>query len=467
MESTPELIAVPETAPAQARQTRQQFASPEDYLSYELGQAVRELPPFYTRLVAATISALVFGTIGWAYFSKVDEVAVTQGELIPSAQIRPIRALEGGVIGEIRVKEGDFVQPGDVLIVQDPQLPQAEVDRLEASAELIRQDIARLEAEQAGRSLTGNASKDQLLEARLREYDTRRSAAEAEAQRNLAGISEAQARLARLQENLASARSTLITAQERERTLQTLVNDEGAVPRFDYLEAKDRLTQAQDQVASLEQEIAAQQQAIRQAEQSYQASQRMVERVGAERQSDILSQLSQRREELANLEGQLNQAKIRTDGQMITAPVAGRIYNLQASMAERSVAPGEELMSILPEGQDLMLEVKVLNRDIGFVQAGMPAKVKIATFPFQEFGTISGEVVHISPNAIVDKDLGMVFKAQVRIDRTTVFVPTQNREVELVPGMAASAEIVTRQRSVLTFLLEPITRRFSEAFSTR
>jgi HlyD family secretion protein len=467
MESTPELIAVPETAPAQARQTRQQFASPEDYLSYELGQAVRELPPLYTRLVAATISALVFGTIGWAYFSKVDEVAVTQGELIPSAQIRPIRALEGGVIGEIRVKEGDFVQPGDVLIVQDPQLPQAEVDRLEASAELIRQDIARLEAEQAGRSLTGNASKDQLLEARLREYDTRRSAAEAEAQRNLAGISEAQARLARLQENLTNARSTLITAQERERTLQTLVNEEGAVPRFDYLEAKDRLTQAQDQVASLEQEIAAQQQAIRQAEQTYQASQRMVERVGAERQSDILSQLSQRREELANLEGQLNQAKIRTDGQMITAPVAGRIYNLQASMAERSVAPGEELMSILPEGQDLMLEVKVLNRDIGFVQAGMPAKVKIATFPFQEFGTISGEVVHISPNAIVDKDLGMVFKAQVRIDRTNVFVPTQNREVELVPGMAASAEIVTRQRSVLTFLLEPITRRFSEAFSTR
>ncbi|WP_416676632.1 HlyD family type I secretion periplasmic adaptor subunit [Egbenema bharatensis] len=378
-----------------------------------------------------------------------------------------IRALEGGVIGEIRVKEGDYVQQGDVLIVQDPQLPQAEVDRLEASAELIRQDIARLEAERTGQSFTGNASKDQLLEARLREHDTRRSAAEADARRYQAGISEAQARLARLRENLVNARSTLVTAQERERTLFTLVDQEGAVPRFDYLEAKDRLTQAEDQVSSLEQEIAAQQQAVQQAEQAYQASQRMVDRVGAERQSDILSQLSQRQEELANLEGQLNQARIRTDGQTITAPVAGRIYNLQTSMAERSVAPGEELMSILPEGQDLMLEVKILNRDIGFVQEGMPVKVKIATFPFQEFGTISGEVAHISPNAIVDRDLGMVFTARVQIDRTTVYVPTQNREVELVPGMTASAEVVTRQRSVLTFLLEPITRRFSEAFSTR
>jgi HlyD family secretion protein len=97
----------------------------------------------------------------------------------------------------------------------------------------------------------------------------------------------------------------------------------------------------------------------------------------------------------------------------------------------------------------------------------MPAKVKLATFPFQEFGTIDGEVMHISPNATVDKDLGLVFTARVKLDRTTMPVPVQQRDVQLVPGMSATAEIVTRQRSVLTFLLEPITRRFSEAFSTR
>ena len=455
------------TAPAHARQTRQQFVSPEDYLSYELGKAVRELPPLYTRLVAATMSAIVFGAITWAHFSKVDEVAVTQGELIPAAQVRPVRALDGGVISEIRVQEGDFVQQGDVLIVQDPTLPQAEVNRLENSAELIRQDLARLEAENAGQSSTGNALKDELLAARLREYDTRRSAAEADAQRYLAGISEAEARLARLQENLTNARSTLTNAQERERTLRTLVEGEGAVPRFDYLEAKDRLTQAEDQVASLEQEIAAQQQAIRQAEEAYQAAQQSVQRVIAERQSEILTQLNQRREELSNVEGELAQAQIRTDGQVVTAPISGKVYNLQATMAERTIEPGEELLSILPDGQNLMLEVKVLNRDIGFIEEGMKAKIKIATFPFQEFGTISGEVVHISPNAVVDQDLGLVFTARVQLDRTTVHVPTQAREVELAPGMTATAEIVTRQRSVLTFLLEPITRRFDEAFSTR
>lgn len=455
------------TAPAHARQTRQQFVNPEDYLSYELGKAVRELPPFYTRLLAGTISAIVFGTITWSYFSKVDEVAVTQGELIPAAQIRPVRALEGGVIDQIRVKEGDLVKQGDVLLVQDPTLSQAEVDRLTKSAELIRQDVARLEAEQNGQTNTGNPLKDELLAARLQEYDTRRAAAEAEAQRFQAAIGEAQARLVRLQENLANARNTLVTAQERESTMRTLVDAEGAVPRFDYLEAKDRLTQAQDQVASLQQEIAAQQQAIRQAEQSYQSAFQTVNRVGAERQSEILSQLNQRREELANVEGQLAEAKIKNDGETITAPISGRIYNIQATLAERTIEPGEELLSILPDGQNLMLEVKVLNRDIGFIEEGMPAKIKIATFPFQEFGIIDGKVVQISPNATVDKDLGPVFTARVQLDRTTMPVPVQQRNVELVPGMTATAEIVTRQRSVLTFLLEPVTRRFSEAFSTR
>jgi HlyD family secretion protein len=139
-------VLPPPTAPAHARQTRQQFVNPEDYLSYELGKAVRELPPLYTRLLAGTISAIVFGALTWSYFSKVDEVAVTQGELIPVSQVRPVRALEGGVISQIQVKEGDTVEQGDVLIVQDPALSQSEVDRLSQAAELIRQDISRLTA---------------------------------------------------------------------------------------------------------------------------------------------------------------------------------------------------------------------------------------------------------------------------------------------------------------------------------
>lgn len=452
-----------DTSPAQSRQTRQQFVSPEDYLSYELGKAVRELPPLYTRLLAGTLSALVFGAIGWAHYSKVDEVATTQGELIPSAQVRPVRALEGGIINEIRVKEGDRVNKGDVLLVQDPALNQSEVDRLQKIAEAVRQDIARLKAESQGQTSTGSTLQDQLLAARLREFDTRQASAQAEAQRQIAVTEEAKVQLVKLQGNLENAKTALKNAQVREASLRQLVD--GAIPRFDYLEAKDRLTEAEDRVSSLQQEIAAQQQAIRQAEQAYQAANQTTGRLTSERQSEILGQLKQRQEELANLDGQLAQARLRTEGQTITAPISGKIYDVQTTLGERSVSPGQELLSILPNDEDLLLEVKVLNRDIGFISEGMRAKVKLATFPFQEFGTIEGEVIQLSPNATADKDLGLVFKAKVKLNQNSITV--HGKPVELAPGMAATAEIVTRQRTVLTFLLEPITRRFSEAFTTR
>ncbi|MDX2212343.1 MAG: HlyD family type I secretion periplasmic adaptor subunit [Oculatellaceae cyanobacterium bins.114] len=448
---------------AHARQTRQQFVNPEDYLSYELGKAVRELPPLYTRLLAGSLTALVLGAITWAHFSKVDEVATTQGELIPAQQVRPVRALDGGIIREIHVKEGDRVERGDVLIEQDPSLPAAAVDRLEQSADLIRQDIARLEAERTGQTNAGTELQDQLLAARLREFDTRQAAAVAETNRQSAAIAEARTQLTRLQENLSNARISLRNAEERESSLRGLV--EGAIPRFDYLEAKDRLTQAQDQVSSLTQEIAGQQQAIRQAEQAYQAARQASGTLSSQREGEIIAQLNQRREELTNIEGQLEQATQQRDRETLRAPISGRIYNLKATLGEGTVEPGEELLSILPDGDNLMLEVKVLNRDIGFIHEGMRAKVKLATFPFQEFGTIEGKVVQISPNATLDENLGLIFTATVELSRTTVRV--QSRDVELVPGMAATAELVTRQRSVLTFLIEPVTRRFDEAFGVR
>jgi HlyD family secretion protein len=455
--------SAPSPQAAQVRQTRQQFVSPEDYLSYELGKAVQELPPLYTRLLAGSLTLLVFGAIAWAHFSEVDEVAIAPGELIPSMQVRPVRALDGGVISTINVQEGDRVDVGDILIEKNPDLNQSEVARLQQAAELVRQDLARLEAERSGGLGTGIALQDDLLAARLQELDNRRTTATAEADRQAAAILEAQARLSRLQENLNNAYQFLENAERREESLRALVGD--AVPRFDYLEAIDRLTQAQDQVVSIEREIAAQEQAIAQAQAAQRAATSTIDQIGSERQSEILSQITRRQEELANIEGQLNQAEIRSSGDVVRAPVAGRVYNVQITLAERTVEPGEELLSILPDGENLWLEVKVLNRDIGFIAEGMRAKVKVATFPFQEFGVIEGEVVRISPNATLDRELGLIYTAQVRLNQSAM--PVRGELVPLAPGMAATAEIVTRQKSVLTFLLEPITRRFDEAFSVR
>ncbi|HEY9671422.1 MAG TPA: HlyD family efflux transporter periplasmic adaptor subunit [Waterburya sp.] len=492
------------SSPAQARQTRERFAHPEDQLSYELGKAVQELPPLYTRLVAVSISALVFGTIAWAHLSEVDEVAVAQGELIAKTEVRPVRSLGEGTIREVKVKEGDRIRKGDILIERDPTLPQTEVNRLAKSAKLIQEDLRRLDAERTGAKTAGTALQDQLLTSRLKDFEAARAAAIAEAKRQQAAIAAAKVRLTRLQDNLGNAKinlsnaktnltnaesllpkalTTLANAQKRVESYKPLLNS-GAVPRLDYLEAQDRLvraeaevsrtqseittardkvTEAQDKVTSLEKDIATQDQEIRQAQEAYQKAQNEAARVESERKSEVLTQLNKRREEQTTVEGQLEQAKKQRERETIEAPVSGSIYSVKATKGP--VQAGEELLSILPDGEQLVLEVKVLNRDIGFIREGMPAKVKMATFPFQEFGTIDGEVLQVSPNAIVDKNLGLVFPTRIKLKQHSIKV--RGQDVAFTPGMAATGEIVTRKKSILTFLIEPVSRRFNEAFSVR
>ncbi|MBO3462524.1 HlyD family efflux transporter periplasmic adaptor subunit [Aetokthonos hydrillicola Thurmond2011] len=488
----------------QARQTKERFAKPDEKLSYELSKAVQELPPIYTRLLAGTISVVVLGAIAWAQCSQVDEVATSTGELIASTQVRPVTALGGGTIVAVNVKEGDHVAKGQVLVQRDPDLKQVDVARLTKSASLIQQDLRRLDAEHTGATTTGSPLQNELLNSRLRGYQERLAGAQAEANRQQALIDQAKVRLTRLQNNLVNAKTTLanaktnfinaqkmstqvsnnlVLAQKREKSMSILVSP-GAVPRVDYLDAQEklnrahteitraqdevinaqnRLTEAEDKVSSLEKDISAQYQEIRQAQQAYQASRNQVERLTAERQSDILTQMNKRREEFTTVSGQLEQAKKQQELESIKAPVAGTIYKIKATKGP--VQAGEELLSILPAGQELQLEVKVLNRDIGFIHEGMKAKVKMATFPFQEFGTVDGEVVQVSPNAVVDKQLGLVFPTRIKLSKNSMLV--RGQEVAFTPGMAATGEIITRKKSILTFIIEPVTRRFSEAFSVR
>ncbi|MEY2913914.1 MAG: hypothetical protein RLZZ184_3223, partial [Cyanobacteriota bacterium] len=124
----------------QARQTKERFAKPEEKLSYELGKAVQELPPLYTRLLAGTISVVIFGAISWAHFSEIDEVATATGELIASTQVRPVTALGNGSILAVKVKEGDRVEKGDVLMVLDTTTSKAQVKSLDQVRRSLRQE---------------------------------------------------------------------------------------------------------------------------------------------------------------------------------------------------------------------------------------------------------------------------------------------------------------------------------------
>lgn len=441
---------IPNPSPIQRQQPKQEFATLQDYLNYELANAVRSLPPLYTRLLVVGICLAVGGTIAWAALSKVDEIAVAPGQVVPSTSVQPMRSLASGLISGIKVTEGQHIQQGDVLLQLDLTTAQAEVERLEKLVRQGQDTLFRLEAERTGHTQVAPVLQNQLLASRLKEFRDRIAAAIAETQRQQSVVKAAEYQLGRLQ-------SDLRYTNQKVRAFTGLLRA-GAVPRFDYLDTRNK-------VDTLRTEIATQAQTIRQAEQAYQAAQKNAARLGAERQSEILSQINQQQQELTDLEGKLAQARDQRNHNTIRAAVPGTVYNIKVTKAGAGVQSGEELLSILPEGEDLILEANVQNQDIGFVRSGMPVKVKLATFPYQEFGMVEGMVSKISPNAVPEQNQGLVFPVQIQLKQKTLLVKGQ--EVPLTPGMAATGEIVTRKKTVLSFLLDPITASWDQAFSIR
>lgn len=510
MSPTPGAPAPGSPDSAQARQVKQRLANPQESLSYELGKAVQELPPLYTRILAGGISAIVLGAIAWAHFSKIDEVAVANGKLIPSTEVRPIRATSVGSVNQIKVKAGDVVKKDQVLVEFDPGAGKTNVESLRKESEEIQQRITRLESESKGKVGGGSTEQSQLNTARLQDLNAKQASAIADANSKREAIDKSRTLLERYVENLRNAETSLRSTQEslvnrkdilakaedRRNRLSTL-NRQGCpedtvsskpcegsiVPHQEFIraeqeviqsrdgvtQAENTITEARDRIISLQKQIETQRQQITQDTQSYEASRNAAIGVLPERQGQVLAQLSQSREELAKKKGEIAVAdKQKKERETIKAPFDGIVFN--PKVTQGPVQQGEELLSLLPQNQDLVLEVKVTNRDIGFIRKTMRAKVKMATFPYQEFGIIDGDVIDVSPDAVVEKDengqdMGPVFPVRVRLNQKTVVV--RGKPVELTPGMVATAEIVTGKKSVLTFLMEPVTRRVNDAFSIR
>ncbi len=383
------------------------FGTSETELSYELGQAVQELPPLYTRLLAASISCIIFSAIAWAALSQVDEVAVADGKLVPSEQVQPVRALNGGSIQSIQVKDGQHIKKNDVLIKLKSDQIQNEIQSLDQRIAGVRADIYIIPK------------------------DSRKGQS--------ALIRQRQVEIEGLNQKLQFAQDKL----GRLRTLSQL----GGTSRQDYFNA-------QEDVSSYKNQIAVKQQEIQETQQKDYAG-----------KSGSTSQLGGLYQTLKQLEGQKEQALGQLKQSTLTAPIAGTIYDLQVAPAQGNIQPGQVLLSILPDGGKSILQVNIPNEDIGFVRAGMRAKIKLATFPFQEFGTIDGTVDQVSPNGVMNEKSGLVFPAKIKLKKE--FVKVRGKEVKFIPGMAATGEIVTRKRSILSSLIEPVTKRFDESFSGR
>ena len=425
---------------------------------------VTETPPSPTgRIIMWSVLLLLVVALAWGILGKINEVAVAEGKVIPTGQIKTVQVKNKGIVEEIRVKEGDFVQEGDILVVLDPTTTAADYDSLKKRAAYYRLDIQRLTAELTGQPFI--PAKDPDLEAHdlaaeLALYQSRTSDYQTQRQSRQDIIAQRQARLQATQATYEKYAEGLRIAQDKESRLQQLIS-ENAISEFQLLEQqKETIEYAKNAQAELD-SINSIRAEIAEAEQN-------LANVDASYRKDIMTSLVEAKKEYYSITESIKKAD--EDARMATiyAPATGKIYNLSIHTIGGIVTDAQPLMQIVPDDVKLIFEVYADNKDIGFIKPGMEAEIKVSTFNFQKFGMVKAEVMEISADAVDNpSDPERHGKFKLLLNPLENDINVEGVQAPLAVGMSVSAEIKIKEKRIIDFFLDPFRKYTHEALRER
>ena len=398
----------------------------------------------------------------WAIFGHIDEVAVATGKVIPVGQVKVVQAEDKGVVKAIFVKDGQRVKQGDVLLELDQTISAAEMMRLKKEVAYYSLDVARLQAEQSGLPFSPALLPEldpkevsfqmQLYQTRMGEYRAKLAAAEAAVAQQSAALDSGEAQVEKYQR-------LLVIARDQEERMESLLK-ENAVSLFQVLQYRSNRIQMETNLTSQRAEISRLQAMLAQ-------SRQQLISVTAERDRDIATKMVEDRKLLGTNQEELKKAGEKNRLAKILAPADGRVGQLSVHTVGGVVTAAQALMTVVPDDVRLEVEAWISNKDIGFVAEGQKAEIKVETFNFQKFGTVDAIVAEISPDAAKqsDKDTELKFRVLLTLDRANVKM--KEREAQLAPGMAVTAEIKIRQKRLIEFFLDPFRKQTSEALRER
>lgn len=407
-------------------------------------------------LIAAFVIALL-----WACIGQVDEVAVAPGKVIPSGYTKTIQAFDTGVVKTIQVKNGSKVQPGDILIELDTTFTAADLAQQMKEQAYFELEINRLLAEQQGMPFTPKPNSGASLQdiqyqillysSRMDEYRSKLAAAGQ-------AVHQAEAAIETIRATQEKLSQQLEIIAEQEAKSKELV-DVGAIGKFQYLEySKQRI--------GIQQDLAGQNSELVKASHTLLQSIETLNNVKGEHERDIMQKLVEDRRQLQAVEENLRKAQEKNRLSTIASPIAGTVQQLAITTVGGVVTPAQNLMLVVPEGEQMEVEAWVANKDIGFIYAGQNAEIKVETFNFQKYGTLSAELVEVSRDAVEDKDKGLIYRALLRT-QADYFDLANGRNVPISPGMAVTAEIKTRQKRIIEYFMDPFIKYRSEGLRER
>ncbi len=413
----------------------------------------------------ATAWVLLIGlllTIAWLTFGKVDVGASAPGRLIPADNVKLIQPAEVGIVRAIYVRNGQFVRRGQVLVELDPTVSSAETEQAEAALQTALLDVVRAKAVLSALDGKGLAfmppqgTAPQLVA-------TQRALAAAE----LAAIeASASGRSADLQAAKAARSEALVQAAKLTETVPLLDQQldayeglliKGYAAKLKVIEMRrQRFATIRDRDAALE--------TARKAEALSSSASSIMAQSKAEARIRILTDLANAEADARLRQEELTKSRQRSSLQRLTAPVDGTITQLSIHTIGGVVEVAKPIMVVVPKGGSLVAEVNILNKDVGFVKEGQPVAIKLEAFPFTRYGTILGYVESVGSDAVEDEKLGLIYPARIRL------VSSSNERIgnmRLSAGLAATADIQTGNRSILSYLISPIEQAYNEAAHER
>ena len=400
----------------------------------------------------------------WAVFGRIDVVATAVGKIIPNDRTKVIQPMETAVVKAIYVRDGQRVQQGQVLIELDATDAGADSERLRNEALTARLEAARAQALLAALAsgtpprlppLDGADAARLLAEqsqaaGQYQEYQARQQQLQAE-------ITRRRAELQATREQVTKLEQTTPIARQRAQDYQNLLKD-NFVSRHGYLEREQTRIEQEQDLAGSRSKIAEIHAALAETQQQ-QAT------LAAETRRQLLDQHNHAAQKAASLQQEWVKADQRGRLMRMTAPVAGTVQQLAVNTVGGVVTPAQPLMVIVPTDNVLEVEAMLPNKDIGFVNPGQAAAVKVETFPFTKYGTLHGTITQVSSDAIQDEKLGLIYATRVKLAKDTIQV--ENKTVRLTPGMAVTVEVKTGKRRVIEYFLSPLMQYGSESLRER
>ena len=432
--------------------------------------AILTQTPTVHRLTIWALFSLFCCFIVWAYFAELDRVTRGEGKIIPSSQVQVIQSLDGGILQELYVTEGMQVTKGQLIARIDDTRFRSDLAQQTQESDSLRANIIRLRAELS--DVLVSDVKEWQLQVKIKrvplifpedlitnsaelvarnqdEYNTRINNLENQVAIQGQQIKQREQEVKEITSKIGTLKSSLDLVN-RELKLTIPLAKKRIVPEVELLKLERTANDIQGELS-----------ALRLLKPKVQSS---YEEAILKRREAVLTYRTEARSELNELQSKFSRlseaqvgAKDKVSKALITSPVVGTVKTLHITTLGGVVKPGEVLLEIVPSEDKLLVEAKIIPKDIAFIHVGLPAKVKVTAYDFTRYGALEGIVEHISADTTQDEEGNSFFIIRVRTTESNM----HSRDMEdmpIIPGMMTSVDVMISKRTVLEYLLNPILR---------